>query len=109
MNLSTQTPTRSLSRSYRGRRVYIQQIINRPVCIRSFEITKSKIHPGKEMLIMNVLPRFESVMCVVITESYTLIDTIRGTESSLPHTTKIIRKRDGYYYFVELNEIEKNG
>ena len=39
---------------------------------------------------------------LLITESYTLIKTLQGTEDRLPHHTKIVRKRDGYYYFTAL-------
>lgn len=43
----------------------------------------------------------------LMTEGYKLLKTIKGTESELPHYTKIIRKRDGYYYFAALNDKEK--
>lgn len=44
---------------------------------------------------------------LLLAEGYKLLETIRGTEDQLPHYTKIIRKRDGYYYFAALNEKEK--
>ena len=44
---------------------------------------------------------------LLIAEGYKLLKTIRGTEAELPHYTKIIRKRDGYYYFTALNDKEK--
>lgn len=81
-----------------------------PIMITQFEVTSSTLHPGKDMMVAQVAyigNGGEIISRTLFTESYTLISTIKGTESELPHYTKITRKRDGYFYFIKLNEKEK--
>lgn len=107
MNLAT-TQGRVLKQQYKGRKLYVADVLYRPIKITTFEIVKSVLHKGKDMLVAQVeIKQSDKVeCCVLFTESYTLIKTIRGTEKELPHITKIVRKRDRYYYFVPLNAIE---
>lgn len=104
MNLSTPERKPLLRYRYEGSRVLPGQLIGRPITITRFELTASRMNPDKSLLVAQVEAPTGSH--VLMTESWTLIGTLRGTEDMLPHQTKIIRKRDGYYYFVELNRME---
>lgn len=83
----------------------------KPLKITQFEICESWLNPSKECLVAQVTyidkDTQEAIRRTLWTESYTLVNTIKGTEDSLPHYTKIVVKKDGYYYFVRLNEKEK--
>ncbi len=110
MDLSTPARKRLLKYRYDGTSVMPGKILYTPVKITRFEIADSTIHPGKKMVVAQVvyLEKDGTVeRRVLFTESYTLIDTLKETEGSLPHYTKIVRKRDGFYYFAKLNDIEK--
>lgn len=104
MNLSTPERKPLLRYHYEGSRVLPGQLIGRPISITRFELTASRMNPGKSLLVAQV--ETPTGNHVLMTESWTLIGTLRGTEDMLPHQTKIIRKRDGCYYFVELNRME---
>lgn len=111
MDLQTPRRERILKFQYTGRAVRATDILYKPIKILFFEIAKSQIHEGQELLVMQTecidKETGEIIHQPVMTESFTLIDTIKETEDSLPHYTKIIRKRDGYLYFVVLNNEEK--
>lgn len=100
MNLSTKPQARVLSHAYRGSRLRVGDVLYKPMTITAFEVIPSQLHPGKQALAMQVVVDGEEHL--LITESYTLIKTLQGTEDRLPHHTKIVRKRDGYYYFAAL-------
>lgn len=104
MNLCTPNRKPLLRNRYVGSRILPGQIIGKPIAITRFEIVPSRKNPGKPLLVAQI--ESDGIPSVLMTESWTLIDTIRGTESELPHHTKIVRKRDGYYYFVQLNKME---
>lgn len=108
MNLST-IRRKKLKHAFSGQKLYVSNVLFKPIVITNFEIAGSSLHVGKEMLVaqVNFLSDDGKIQTgVLFTESYSLIDSIRNTESDLPHTTKIIRKSDRYYYFCQLNKIE---
>ena len=111
MDLQTPRRTRRLNLNYEGPARSASQILYTPIKITQFEITESWLHPGKECLVFQSVnlnhESGEIIKTMVFSESYSLIKTIRGTEDELPHLTKIVRKRDGYLYFVALNDKEK--
>ena len=109
MDLSTSRGQKILKHQYLGKRAYCGQLLYKPLLICHFEITASQLHAGKEMLAAQVYYVEDGAIeaRLLIAEGYKLLKTIRGTEAELPHYTKIIRKRDGYYYFAALNDKEK--
>lgn len=111
MDLQTPRRERVLKHQYTGRAVAAGGVLFRPLRIDFFEIAPSQLHEGRDMLVMQTASidrdTGEIVSHPVMTESFSLIKTIRGTEDSLPHYTKIVRKRDGYLYFSKLNDEEK--
>ena len=100
MNLATPDRRTILSHAYRGSRLRVGDVLCKPMTITAFELIPSQLHPGKQALAMQVVVDGEEHL--LITESYTLIKTLQGTEDRLPHHTKIVRERDGYYYFTGL-------
>ncbi len=109
MDLSTPRGQKILKHQYLGKCIYCGQLLYKPLLICHFEITASQLHAGKEMLAAQVYFMEDGAIetRLLLAEGYKLLETIRGTEDQLPHYTKIIRKRDGYYYFAALNEKEK--
>ncbi|MBP3732087.1 MAG: hypothetical protein J6I84_02455 [Bacilli bacterium] len=109
MNLSTRNNGNTLLHTYTGDKIPLTEILYRPIKISGFEFMDSVLHPGKKVLVMQVhyMSGDTPMVNVVFTESYPLIKTITGTEGYLPHYTKIVRKRNGYYNFVDLNDKEK--
>lgn len=110
MDLMTIRRERRLKYIYQGSSIQPGGLLYKPIKITQFEITASTLHPGKDMVVAQVVSVSkdgEITQNILFTESYTLLSTLKGTEDSLPHYTKITRKKDGYYYFVILNEKEK--
>lgn len=112
MDLSTpKRKERRLKYDYEGEGMSASFYRYKPIRISQFEICKSWLNPDKDCLVAQVeyidKETGELVKGTMWTESYTLLDTIRDTEKELPHYTKIVKKRDGYYYFVKLNDKEK--
>jgi hypothetical protein len=109
MELVTPHKHKLLKYRYYGMSVNVGSVLYKPIIITRFEIVKSQRNKGKYMLVMQLKYVQDDIIKTVpvFTESYTLVSTIRDTEKDLPHYTKIIRKRDGYYYFVSLNYMEK--
>lgn len=110
MNLSSKIHKRLLSHQYQGKAIQVSAILYKPIRITGFEIVDSPKNKGKKLLVAQVEWNNNGVKetAPLMTESYDLIQTIEGTESELPHTTKIVRSRDGQYHFGELNNIELN-
>jgi len=107
MNLSTPTRQRLFSRHFIGPKVYVAQVLNVPIIITDYEVVNSRQNLGRKLLAMQVILNSNPIL--VMTESYTLIETIsKADRSNLPYYTKITHKKDRYYYFVKLNEIEKS-
>lgn len=103
--LSTVTKKRSFSTRFKGSKVYVSALLNKPFSIVAFEITASKYNKGKKLAGIQVV--WAGVSYLLLTESFTLIDTLAAAnKSELPFYTKIVRKSDGYYYFVKLNAFE---
>lgn len=109
MNLTTPRGQKILKRQYLGRRAYCAELLYKPLLITDFEIVASRLNDGKQMLVAQTyhLEGGSIEARPMMTEGFKLLETIRGTEEQLPHYTKIIKKRDGYYYFAALNEKEK--
>ena len=105
MNLSSTRHKPLLSHRYHGKAIYASEVLYKPIRITAFEIVKSPKNEGKMLLVAQVEWNDGGRM---MTESYDLISTIKGTEAELPHYTKITRSRDGQYHFSELNQIEIN-
>jgi len=111
MDLITPKRRRLHSTPFDGVGTSARNVLYIPLKIIRFEINESVLHLGKKMLTFQadyIDKNGVRYHRPVMTESFTLINTISGTESELPHYTKIIRKRDGYFYFVKLNDIEKS-
>ena len=112
MDLSTSRRERRLKHDYVGEGMSAAHLRYKPIKIIQFEICRSWLNDNKDCLVAQAMfvdkETGEVKKVTIWTESYSLIKTIRGTEDSLQHYTKIIRKRDGYYYFVKLNDIEKS-
>lgn len=105
-NLSSRTKPRLFSKKFEGLKVRPAEILNRPVLIKDFEIVESPRNKGKKLAGIQV--RAAGVNSLLLTESYSLIDTLmQADRANLPFCTKMVKKRDGYYYFVKLNEQEK--
>lgn len=105
MNLSSPTKKNLFSKKFDGTKVYVGEVLYKPIRIDRFEIVPSVRNKGKMMLACQIMINGEPRL--LMTESYSLIRDITGTEESLPHYTKIIRKkREAYYYFAPLNEME---
>lgn len=111
MDLSTPRKEKRLKNTYVGTGHSASYYRYKPLKILHFELCSSWLNKGKECLVAQVryidIETGEVTNGILWTESYTLIDTIKGTEPTLPHYTKIIQKRDRYYYFVTLNDKEK--
>ena len=110
MNLSSARRKPLMSHQYQGKSIYASEVLYKPIKISAFEIVKSPKNEGKMLLVAQVEWNDEGRMrtAPLMTESFDLISTIKGTESELPHITKITRSRDGQYHFSELNQIEIN-
>ena len=110
MNLSSARHKPLLSHQYHGKSIYVSEVLYKPIRITAFEIVKSPKNEGKMLLVAQVGWNDGGRMrtAPLMTESFDLISTIKGTESELPHITKITRSRDGQYHFSELNQIEIN-
>ena len=110
MNLSSARHKPLLSHQYQGKSIYVSEVLYKPIRITAFEIVKSPKNEGKMLLVAQVEWNDGGRMrtAPLMTESYDLISTIKGTEAELPHYTKITRSRDGQYHFSELNQIEIN-
>ena len=110
MNLSSARHKPLLSHRYHGKSIYVSEVLYSPIKITAFEIVKSPKNEGKMLLVAQVEWNDGGRMrtAPLMTESYDLISTIKGTEAELPHYTKITRSRDGQYHFSELNQIEIN-
>lgn len=91
---------------YTGKAIYVRDILSEPILIERFEISQSRHNKGKDMLAAQIVINGERR--VLFTESYSLISTLRETRDSPPYATKIVRKQDGYLYFVKLNKLELN-
>lgn len=91
---------------YEGKAIYARDLIAKPIVIDHYEIVPSRHNKGKDMLVAQVMIGGDKR--VLFTESYSLIDTLRHTIDSPPYVTKIVRKQDGYLYFVKLNKVELN-
>lgn len=91
---------------YEGKAIYARDLLSNPIIIDHFEIVPSRHNKGKDMLVAQVVLNGERK--VLFTESYSLINTLRETRDSPPYATKIVRKQDGYLYFVKLNKLELN-
>lgn len=91
---------------YEGKAIYVRNLLGNPIIIDHFEIVPSRHNKGKDMLVAQVV--LNGDRRVLFTESYSLIDTLRQTRDSPPYATKIVRKSDGYLYFVKLNKVELN-
>ena len=91
---------------YEGKAIYVRDLLGEPIIVDHFEIAPSRHNKGKDMLVAQVMLNGERR--VLFTESYSLISTLRETRDSPPYATKIVRKQDGYLYFVKLNKVELN-
>ncbi|MGM9697090.1 MAG: hypothetical protein ACI3Y0_00380 [Prevotella sp.] len=110
MNLSSTRRKRLLSHTFTGKSILVSTVLYKPIRITDFEIVDSPKNKGKKLLVAQVEwnDGGRIVTSPLMTESYDLINTIRGTEDTLPHFTKIIRSKDKQYHFSELNNIEIN-
>ena len=105
MSLSTPTKRRLFKMPLVGRKVYPSEILGRPIRIDNYEIIDSPKNKDKKLVCMQL---YTDKPCICMTESFTLIDTLKKADkSNLPFCSKIIKKKDNYYYFVKLNEFEK--
>ena len=91
---------------YEGKAIYARNLLGNPIIIDHFEIVPSRHNKGKDMLVAQIVVDGEHR--VLFTESYSLISTLRETRDGPPYATKIVRKQDGYLYFVKLNKVELN-
>ena len=91
---------------YEGKAIYVRDLMGKPIVIDHYEIVPSRHNKDKDMLVAQVV--LSGDRRVLFTESYSLIDTLRQTRDSPPYATKIVRKSDGYLYFVKLNKVELN-
>lgn len=91
---------------YEGKAIYVRDLMGKPIVIDHYEIVPSRHNKDKDMLLAQVV--LNGDRRVLFTESYSLIDTLRQTRDSPPYVTKIVRKSDGYLYFVKLNKVELN-
>lgn len=95
---------------YTGDKVMTGGVLFRPLRIDHFEIVPSPRNKGKELLVaqLTLLNGDAVEKKVLFTESYSLINVIKGTEEGLPHFTRIVRKKgDRYNYFSVITEVEK--
>lgn len=109
MDLSTPRRQKRLKHQYLGKGVQTGAVRYKPILITQFEIADSTLHAGKDMLVAQIHWLEDGAIEThpLFAEGYKLIETVQGTEESLPHFTKIVRKRDGYDYFTPLNAKEK--
>lgn len=91
---------------YVGKAIYVGGMMNMPFILTHYEITDSRHNEGKSLLVAQVILNGERR--TLFTESYSLIETIQAAKTAPPYYTKIIKKKDGYYYFVRLNNVELN-
>ena len=110
MNLSSARHKPLLSHQYHGKSIYVSEVLYKPIRITAFEIVKSPKNEGKMLLVAQVEWNDEGRMrtAPLMTESFDLISTIKGTESELPHITKITRSRNGQDHVSELEQIGIN-
>lgn len=106
MNSLSTTRRPLLSGRYFGRMIHVRDILCEPIIIERYEIVRSRHNKDKDMLAAQIV--FKGERRVLFTESYSLISTLRETRDSPPYATKIVRKQDGYLYFVKLNKVELN-
>lgn len=113
MELFSIRSERKLKLNYKGQRIAASDILFKPIKITHFEIVESWQNPGKDCLVFQAVrinsDTGEVVENMVLTESYEIIKTIKGTQSALPHYTKIVRDRSSRsMYFSKLNDKEKS-
>lgn len=113
MDLFSVRRERKLKLNYKGEKITATGILFKPIKITHFEIVESWQNPGKDCLVFQSIhidsKTGEVIENMVLTESYEIVKTIKGTQSALPHYTKIVRdKSSRSMHFSQLNDKEKS-
>ena len=83
-----------------GKRIGIEEVLNKEVVIKKLEVRPSKIQKnnGEDCLYLQV--EIDKKLCMVISGSKVLVKQVREYGSHVPFTTTIIRKNKRYLSFT---------